>query len=243
MSFCPWRTDSFLPKETMTHPAPACALETYNMILFTLRPLSARTETVLSQHPWIKVLRETRKPLYEKHLRITPHPPTPNIPSAQWRPSGTGNSLLCIAVLLRRSISAPQRRTHCFFLTKSRHKSHPRSHMWSRSYLGGRNGEIFNALSAWHTWTRTATSPSPPVGTSRSAELFYWRKVEEWRLRVGARISLWLVHERMPMGGIKASCRPVFYNLGGGGDKWSFWLHLFKQSVPQNTDPPWTAYV
>lgn len=120
MPFCPWRTDSFLPKETMTHPAPSCALETYNMIFFTLRPLPARTEAVLSQQCAIRGLRccVRRENLFIKSICASA-PRPPYIPSPQWRPSGTGNSLLCIAVLLCRSISAPQRRTHSAFFSPS----------------------------------------------------------------------------------------------------------------------------
>lgn len=80
----------------------------YDIFHLASPPCTHRNTPVIAVcYPWIKVLRETRKPLYKKHLRISLLP--------QWRPSGTGNSLLCIAVILCRSISAPQRRTHCFF--------------------------------------------------------------------------------------------------------------------------------
>lgn len=144
---------------------------------------------------------------HSKKTTTTAHQP-PYITSPQWRPSGTGNSLLCIAVLLCRSISALQRGTRPGLSSLSPDRG--AMHTLSRGVVltfEAEMGGIITALSAWHTWTRTASSPSPPAGAPRSTELFYWRKVAEWHLRVAASMRLRLVHERRRMGGMRASCR------------------------------------
>lgn len=209
MPSCPWRAVSPLPN--ISSGASSSFLRPWNLqclTLFTLRLLPARTETVLSQH----VLREKRKTFFQQTLLVpknttTAHQP-PYITSPQWRPSGTGNSLLCIAVLLCRSISALQRGTRPGLSSLSPDRG--AMHTLSRGVVltfEAEMGGIITALSAWHTWTRTASSPSPPAGAPRSTELFYWRKVAEWHLRVAASMRLRLVHERRRMGGMRASCR------------------------------------
>lgn len=53
-------------------------------------------------------------------------------------------------------------------------------------------GEWISQVSAWHTWTRTASCPDPPAETSRRNELFYWRRggwqpgcASDWSMRGG----------------------------------------------------------
>lgn len=209
----PLRTDCPLPNGCIAvHPVASCALEAF--FSPCVSPL-LHAQTLSSQH----VLSMNKSPAWEAQPSLAIHLPKthqalkataqpPYITSAQWRPSGTGKSLLCIAVLQCRSISSLRRCTHPHDIrTKFRQKSHAHSLLRCRSYLWGRNGEISLRCLAWHTWTRTASSPQPTPSRVRVPS--EWTFLLEESVGVtppAGRIRLRLVRDRRMMGGMRASC-------------------------------------
>lgn len=91
-------------------------------------------------------------------------------PSDDRAPAGT--PLLCTAVLLGRWVPAPLRR--CVVPHPKREEPGTTLAFCLRAYLKEELASCIDRISAWHTWTRTASCHGPPEAFGRT-ELFYWR--------------------------------------------------------------------
>lgn len=134
----------------MTHPAAPCALDARIAQYLTLSPcvsLQASTRHALTLRMCCPALQtEKLKPLlfflfclhqtsaHLAHSLSESHCAAADITPAQWRPSGTGNALLCNAVLPSRSIPAPQSSTHH---SRSTWIMHTHTHTLSLTLWGG----------------------------------------------------------------------------------------------------------
>lgn len=129
-------------KDVMVHPAELCALDAYAVRHFHLAsPPCIHTNTLPNLNmccSWLNLQDDQTLTLLQRTPASESNCAAPYITSPLWRLSGTGNALLCIAVLLCRSIYPLQYPTYTrFILVKPnlRVNSCTHTHMWCRSYL------------------------------------------------------------------------------------------------------------
>lgn len=180
-SLRPWRTHCLTLSPCISTLHPRKHFTTLNIADLVMNRTSGKTVLTLLQ----------RTPASKSNCAA------PYITSPLWRLSGTGNSLLCIAVLLSRAISALQSPRHSRFTLAIPDTGCQLMHPLICAVVLTFKAELAISVHYPHgtPGPGPASSHSPPVGVSRPDELFYWRKEGEWHLWVAARMRLRLVHE------------------------------------------------